>query len=629
MGLILDLGTPKEEELQTAEKDNEISTFKSVMAGLGSGLFKIPEGFISTGAMFYDLFNDTEKAAEVEKYFAKINPFDEMAEATAAGKITELIVNIGVPGGFAAKAASSIARAGIVASQSGRLLNLGTQAGKEAAEVIGKKLAKKAAPQLTKTGKAVTFGSGALGAGVAEGIFVADVEDAGTFGDLVGGFTELDRDLEGTDYDPGRALLNRLKFGTEGTAFAGVLGGAGIAIKKLRNSDNAGRAVDGKLNRWLDKWISQPFRARGKQTKEAFMGERKLLGAQAADMNAAETTIRELDKQISKLFPFFKRAIGDRAVDGQRRALLKKMNQVLLSSEKNANKLDPIIDTTRDADGLLIEKVRFGAMNSKAMDEFVEQLSKLGAKANDIENIKLNLGIMREGWGRLFTSMGKRLDADGAAEFQKLFGDKVTTWLDSTYDIFKGRKSKIGELYTPTAQVMEAAKASFKELYRKNVGKELSDAAAQQEVLKVYNSAFNVNTGKPNLEQGFKLASKSDPYFQVPNFFLGKSIADDVLKMNDVNVSDLTGIQKQIIEDLFGKGNDAFQTILNGTTKLSGIVRRNEYFDNLLNVSNEMRAAGKTPTFANSRDEAARLFGGVEGVDWKAITPVRATEKGI
>ncbi len=179
------------------------------MVGLGSGLFKIPEGFISTGAMFYDLFNDTNKAAEVEKYFAEINPFDEMAEATAAGRITELIVNIGVPGGFAAKAASGIARAGIVASQSGRLVNLGTKAGKEAIEVIGKKAATKVAPQLTKTGKALTFGSGALGAGVAEGIFVADTEEAGTFGDLVGGFTELDRGLEGTDYDPGRELLNR------------------------------------------------------------------------------------------------------------------------------------------------------------------------------------------------------------------------------------------------------------------------------------------------------------------------------------------------------------------------------------------------------------------------------------
>ena len=621
MGLILDLGAPKAEELQPAEENNEISTFKSAMAGIGSGLFKIPEGFISTGAMFYDLFNDTDKAAEVEKYFADINPFDEMAEATAAGRITELIVNIGVPGGFAAKAASSIARAGIVASQSGRLVNLGTKAGKEAVEVIGKKLAKKTAPQLTKTGKAITFGSGALGAGVAEGIFVADTEEAGTFGDLVGGFTELDRGLEGTDYDPGRELLNRLKFGTEGALFAGAIGGAGVAIKKLRNTDNAGKVVNGRFNNWLDKWVSQPFRARGKQTKEAFEQQRKLVGAEASDQNVTETIVRELDGQISKLFPFFKRAIGDKTVDAQRKSLLRQMNKVLLSSERNANKLDPIIETTTDATGELIEKVRFGGMNTQAMNEFTEQLAKLGAKADDIEAIKLNLGVMRSGWGDLFSSMGRRLDAQGAQEFRKLFGDKVTTWLDSTYDVFKNRKSKIGELYTPTAQVMESAKASFKQLYRDNVGKELSDAAAQKEVLKVYNSA--------GLEEGFKLNSKSDPYFQVPDFFLGKSAADDALKVNDSRLAEMTGLQKQVIEDLFGKGNDAFQTILNGTNKLSGIVRRNEYFDNLLKTSNELRAAGKTPTFANSRDEAARLFGGVEGVDWKAITPVQATKAGI
>ena len=621
MGLILDLGAPKAEELQPAEENNEISTFKSAMAGIGSGLFKIPEGFISTGAMFYDLFNDTDKAAEVEKYFADINPFDEMAEATAAGRITELIVNIGVPGGFAAKAASSIARAGIVASQSGRLVNLGTKAGKEAVEVIGKKAATKVAPQLTKTGKALTFGSGALGAGVAEGIFVADTEEAGTFGDLIGGFTELDRGLEGTDYDPARELLNRLKFGTEGALFAGAIGGAGVAIKKLRNTDNAGKVVNGRFNNWLDKWVSQPFRARGKQTKEAFEQQRKLVGAEASDQNVTETIVRELDGQISKLFPFFKRAIGDKTVDAQRKSLLRQMNKVLLSSERNANKLDPIIETTTDATGELIEKVRFGGMNTQAMNEFTEQLAKLGAKADDIEAIKLNLGVMRSGWGDLFSSMGRRLDAQGAQEFRTLFGDKVTTWLDSTYDVFKNRKSKIGELYTPTAQVMESAKASFKQLYRDNVGKELSDAAAQQEVLKVYNSA--------GLEQGFKLNSKSDPYFQVPDFFLGKSAADDALKVNDSRLAEMTGVQKQVIEDLFGKGNDAFQTILNGTNKLSGIVRRNEYFDNLLKTSNELRAAGKTPTFANSRDEAARLFGGVEGVDWKAITPVQATKAGI
>ena len=93
------------------------------------------------------------------------------------------------------------------------------------------------------------------------------------------------------------------------------------------------------------------------------------------------------------------------------------------------------------------------------------------------------------------------------------------------------------------------------------------------------------------VEQGFKLNSKSDPYFQVPDFFLGKSAADDALRVNDSRLAEMTGVQKQIIEDLFGKGNDAFQTILNGTNKLSGIVRRNEYFDNLLNTSNELVTA--------------------------------------
>ena len=48
-----------------------------------------------------DLGADTNKAAEVEKWFDDLTELDEMAEATTAGKITELIVNIGVPGGVA------------------------------------------------------------------------------------------------------------------------------------------------------------------------------------------------------------------------------------------------------------------------------------------------------------------------------------------------------------------------------------------------------------------------------------------------------------------------------------------------------------------------------------------------
>ena len=208
----------------------------------------------------------------------------------------------------------------------------------------------------------------------------------------------------------------------------------------------------------------------------------------------------------------------DKTTRDTRKELLGKMNKVLLSSSDNPNKLTPSYKMNKEG----IENVGFGSMNKELQDEFTKDLKKLGAKTKDIDNIFDNLSAIRIGWGQLFTSMGRRLDEKGAETFQELFGDKVTTWLDSSYEIFKNRKSKLAETYTPTAEVMETAKKSFKQLYEDSTGKVLSDAAAQEEVLKVYNSAFRVDAGGkmiPNLEKGFKLKSKSDPYFKVPNFF--------------------------------------------------------------------------------------------------------------
>ena len=62
-------------------------------------------------------------------------------------------------------------------------------------------------------------------------MFVGDVEDMGTFGDLLGGPTELNRGEEGEDYDPVRELINRTKFGTESALFAGLIGGTGVSLK--------------------------------------------------------------------------------------------------------------------------------------------------------------------------------------------------------------------------------------------------------------------------------------------------------------------------------------------------------------------------------------------------------------
>ena len=59
-----------------AAENSKPNAFVSALAGIASGLFKIPEGFVSLGATLIDLGADTNKAADVEKFFAKINPFD-------------------------------------------------------------------------------------------------------------------------------------------------------------------------------------------------------------------------------------------------------------------------------------------------------------------------------------------------------------------------------------------------------------------------------------------------------------------------------------------------------------------------------------------------------------------------
>ena len=165
-----------------------------LLAGLGSGVFKIFEGAATLGATLLDLGVDRNRAEAVEEYFDNLNPFDEAAEATAAGKITELIVNIGVPGGLAFKVGSGLTKATLQA--------------------------KKAGKYLSRNEKLKRYGKGALAGGVAEGAFVGDVEDAGTFGDFLGGPTEIDRESK----TPEAELLNRFKFGVEGGLFTVGIG---------------------------------------------------------------------------------------------------------------------------------------------------------------------------------------------------------------------------------------------------------------------------------------------------------------------------------------------------------------------------------------------------------------------
>jgi len=224
-----------------AQDNNKVGTIESMLSGVASGLIAIPKGFFSLGASLMDIGVNSGKAARVEQWFDDLTEFDEKAEATAAGKITEALVNIGIPGGLAFKSASGLAKTAMLAGKNKKYVKLNNPALIDAADE---------ALELTAKGKGRQFIAGAIGGGIAEGVFVGDAEKIGTFGDLLGGPTKIDR--SDTDPNATREILNRIKFGTEGALFTGVLSGAGTVIKKITNRNKGLDTANSELDRWID-----------------------------------------------------------------------------------------------------------------------------------------------------------------------------------------------------------------------------------------------------------------------------------------------------------------------------------------------------------------------------------------
>ena len=67
-------------ELIDQELHSGVSNTEAALAGIASGIIKIPEGIFSLGAELIDLGFDTKTAAEVEEFFDKLNPFEEKAQ---------------------------------------------------------------------------------------------------------------------------------------------------------------------------------------------------------------------------------------------------------------------------------------------------------------------------------------------------------------------------------------------------------------------------------------------------------------------------------------------------------------------------------------------------------------------
>jgi hypothetical protein len=254
----------EEDQELLKKKNRDYEGLKSFFAGIGSGIFKIPEEAISLGATLYDLGAGTDTAAEVESFFEDLNPFDDLAEETTAGKIAETLVSLGVPSTAGFKIGTKLAKKALDAKKIGKYVDIGKfkKAGfKERKNLVGEIRKKQAEAGKIKTkkeallDKGYVFGGGLGGSAVADYVF-ADNE-LGTIGDAIGlGPTQRnEQEAEGRE-EATRELLNRLKFAGEGALLTTTIGGAFNVLKRGADSVKY-KFTDDPVEDWIKKNVAK------------------------------------------------------------------------------------------------------------------------------------------------------------------------------------------------------------------------------------------------------------------------------------------------------------------------------------------------------------------------------------
>ena len=551
-----------------AEDNQEIGSLTAATAGIISGAIKVPEGFVSLAAELYDLGAGTDTATSVEQFFDKINPFEEMAEKRAAGRLTEALVQIGVPGAVGAKLGLKLANKALKAKKAGRYVNLksknlqkGLKKTKELNELSGKQ----------------KFAAITLGGATGE-VAVADVERLGTIGDIFeAGPTELDRDVEAdSSADAQRKLLNRVKFGSESLLLTPIVYGAGVGIKGLATRGKQLAYSNKKIEKVLDRFGSF-FRPRGAKPQEVFLAKRKETGRLMADTNFAREQVKRIDQEVDKMFPSVKTFLN-KTTEDERGNFLKEVNELLFSGD-------------------LKEGIPDNAYNS-----FLKSAKQKGADNKSIKNMINSVAKVRDEFSRLIditaetpagVSQIKKIQTD----LRNLMGDRVKQYIGTTYRIFQNQDFGFYSRYKPTDQSVNKVKEIFKRYAAKNKNP-ITDEEAEMLVNDILRQAkqYNPKTKLPTFEYE-NLTVGADTPSNIKTFArtLEKELPDGTKEIK------VLGKGSKAFRELFGEIDDARYSIFEGMNRLGQIARKNQLFDEILDIDDAMKAKATADTLPGQR----------------------------
>jgi len=570
-----------------AEDNNEVSGATAFVAGLASGLIKVPEGVVSLGAELIDLGAGTDTAASVEQFFDKINPFEEVAEQRAIGRLTEAFVQIGVPGAAGAKLATKLATKALKAKRAGKYANF---------KAANTKKGIQKAEQLNKLSGTQRFGAIVVG-GAAGETLVADVEKIGTFGDLFeGGPTELDRDVEvDASDDASRKLLNRIKFGSESLLLTPFVYGVGAGAKTLAKRGKELAYSSSKIEKGLDK-LASVFRFRGTKPEEVALAKQTQKARQMRDTNFSEEMVARIDKDVDKVFPEFRKFFNASSVE-ERKNFLKLLDDTLFEGDLKAP-----LDSNLSTQVTKTITKRLGKEGNVVADSILSTLNKTREEFNKL------LEITASGPGAKVD-----LPTGVTRDLRKIMGNRVKNYIGNTFEIFEDAEAGFFSKYKPTKDAVDQTKKLFMRYAAKN-NNPITDLEAEGMVNDIIKQVRKMDPSKDTL-----------PTFAYQNLSKAADDAYGLKTFSQTLTKDLPGGKKEIqvigkgskiFRELFGEINDARHSIFEGMNRLSTIARKNQLFDEILDADEAMKAAAKSDTplgqrgfFHDSPLTAKRAFG--------------------
>ena len=617
--------------LNPTEQNNEVSWYKAGAAGVASGILKVPEGIFSLASELIDLGADTDTAASVEAFFDKLNPFEEVAEERAIGKLTEALVQIGIPGTYGFKLGQKLAGGAIKAKKAGKYANVGS---KNTVEGMVK------ADRLNRKAGVKRFAAGVMGGALGE-TFVADIEDIGSFGDIFEvGPTQLDTDEwdEPGSGDAARKLLNRIKFGSESILLTPFVFGATTAAKGLAKQGKDLAYSNSEFLRWVDKYIGMPFRPRSGMTEEVAQSTWLKENLGAKDQLRAKQLVGNLTREINKIFPDIQLTF-DKSLDKEKTQFLKQINDLLFEgnikegtldgkslqklfnslkgkniSEASRNNMSRGLDAARKefSDLLsLLEKnttkeykigqtVRVGKETGKIVGQgFVNKTNK---KFYNIETKSgQKIRVMDDQLNKLNVD-GVKLKS-GVESIKEILKDRFTKYIGNTYRIYEDKGVLGFKQHRPTDEAMTNAINLFRRMIAKNNKVPFERAGTQY-----YQEAREI---VDDLVKNVASARKQPGALPDLAYSLKTAGGQTLQEFEKYSFKGAKGKGSKVLRELFGEIQDPRYSIFNATTTLSAMGRMTNYLDDLLKTNKSIQAAGERGAFWGSRQEAMKATNNV------------------